>query len=343
MSLCNFRANANMCKLTELVIAALAVGSALAAESKPLERPELRFGDPHGAAITYRADRKDFIIEYAGHKTIYEPHTNVAVIVEATVKRQEPEHKYMYNYKVTVLPDSTQRLGWFAVAFEGHVEEIRAPEEWKSMAIRWTPALTWSHYTKKPLRGLGPGEALTNVGFSATSDYGTNQFKNKHTKGSVTMHHSGTLPGLVRCYARGEAAPVTAETEAAIPADLVFPGLLDDAVRGWTIGPVALPEQTKAAMFVEQMISRLTGYLENAKAAGWLETEEQTRRHRERLTIALNGIRQGSREKTLGALTAVLVNIETEKKEGNLTDEAYALLKFNTEYLNDFVRTEPIE
>lgn len=112
--------------------------------------------------------------------------------------------------------------------------------------------------------------------------------------------------------------------------EAAFQRLLDSIkVRGTTIGPTAPPANFVPLAFLDTLIS----YKHQAFALGWIMNEGIVTSLDQKLEAAREPIRR-DRPAAKQILQAFINEVEALNQQGNqITSEAYALLKFNAEYL----------
>jgi len=97
---------------------------------------------------------------------------------------------------------------------------------------------------------------------------------------------------------------------------------------GWTVGPTAPP-----VSFVNSAwLDTLTFYTRQSTAIGWIRSESVTDKYLSSFNNAKTQLQSDNPVAARQTLQAVVTNIIGDSA-GNITSEAYALLRFNTEYL----------
>jgi len=109
----------------------------------------------------------------------------------------------------------------------------------------------------------------------------------------------------------------------------VFKRLLDSIkVRGVTIGPTAPPLTFSPLAAIDTLIS----YKHQALALGWITNRGIANSLDQKLENARKQLERGKNKAAKNILEAFLNEVEAQKDK-HLTSEAYALLKYNAEYL----------
>ena len=100
--------------------------------------------------------------------------------------------------------------------------------------------------------------------------------------------------------------------------------------RGLTIGPAAPPLNLVPAVFIDTLIS----YKHQALALGWIKDPGTTTSLDQKLNNARQQLERGNTKSAKNILEAFVNEVEALNKQGKqITSEAYALLKYNAEYL----------
>jgi len=98
--------------------------------------------------------------------------------------------------------------------------------------------------------------------------------------------------------------------------------------RGITIGPVAPPAIFNAVSYLDTLLS----YTRQSKDLGWITNQIIADKYEGYFTMAQNMLQQNRITETRAKLQEVLRDVEADSG-AFLTSEAYALLRYNTEYL----------
>jgi hypothetical protein len=330
----------NLLRSAVLLAVTLGVASTLLpAARKPLQRPKLEKIEHQPTGTRVRVDRitgesvaymlegnisydpvsHNFSLAWIGHdgnskSVVYNPPSKVDVVVSGRVDWQPAGRFYRYSYSLHSLPSSGQKLGSFYLETRSPVDGMRSPDgswalwllsDYLKEQLRVREGLTWSQ-VMQGRDGLRPGESAAGFSF-----------------------HSGGLPTVVACYVRGRTELRGGQGEE-IPEELH--AAIDEVAwripKGVTVGPADPPQRFEADSFLSAFHDYLGVSLQN----GWIESTQVAEQIDKSLELLRQTIKSGERKRTDRILRELLSRIETEKDK-TLLSEAYALLKFNLEYL----------
>lgn len=278
-------------------------------------------------SVTFDPATGNYIIQYQGFQgnifqVIFEPATKIEPEVVPTVTREDSV-TFRYNYIVSNGVNSQQRLLRFTVSLFTSVENITRPNrEWRIGEYSFFPALKWSHVMRDPsgistpFDGIAPDSSAS--GFS---------------------YESSGLPAIVTSYFRGTTLSPAFPEEP--PEEVIaflkplrkFPG---DTVQGKTIGPADPPSPFDASTFLDTLIS----YTSQSLALGWISDQVTADKYEGHFSTAKTELQQADTTAARSELQTVLQEV-AQDTGSVLTSEAYALLRFNTEYLLDQLPTAP--
>ncbi len=322
-------------KLTQMTICigVFLVPISVMAARKNLEKPALRLSDRGAIKVIRNDDTGDFILRWkppGGQPTevVLVPASKVDVVVSATVEGSDDRGRYIYRYKLENGKSSRQRLQQFIVEFSGAAIDLESPEDWRSSALSFHSALSWSDvkYDARGVLGADAGAVLEGFSFKSFGHSGFERFTDRVNGKPGIFFRQATLPGIVRCWARGHTEVLKLSGEGPEDLDELLPRVLDDAVKGLTVGPVPIPEPFEPIGFV----ALLTKYLHESLAQGWIESQAEVMEAEE----ALGRLRQALEKKDY-RLAESLVDQAARalSKKRTFTSEATALLTFNLDYL----------
>jgi len=298
------------------------------------------------ASVTFIPATGNYLLQYTVNGIQYadtlEPSTKIDPTVSCTITFDATAGLYNYVYTVGLLPSSQQYLLSFSVA---HTAEILLPLKPNAtwMMLAWNQQLwSWSNSLVNPsgLRpdttNIAPGESLGGFSFRSTG-----------------------LPTIVKAYFSGNAVSLafTGEPPSLMQELLaplrVFP---NDQVIKSTLGPTNPPTPFNGLTFLDTLIS----YKHQAVTLGWLKSKRDgdcdddekpddgiVGNLDKRLEKAKKELIKGDSVKARKELEKFVKKVERLRKRSeeaenknksdqvDMTSEAYALLKYNAEYLID--------
>lgn len=262
-------------------------------------------------------------------RVVFEPQTKVEVTVATEVSSIAQSNRLKYQYRVLNGEKSKQSLRKLAVEHLSPVSNAgrsvpKAPKHWLRAGEYWWSAPLFHYETvripDKPRawqwfadygHGITPGDSLSIVSFESVS-----------------------LPGIVNCYGQGQ-RKIRLTFPSELPEELseaLYPleYFYGNSVSGKTVGPVGFPEPFEPVAFTEYIVN-LT---EESRSLGWIEDRGVADGFKGRLTAVGEGVARGETAQAKDLLKGLLTEVESEKGK-SLLSEAYALLRFNIQYLLD--------
>ncbi len=237
-----------------------------------------------------------------------------------TVTTSPPAQTYTYDYVIKNGRTAQQGIWifWLITSRAVQITDLRGPTKWRSSQGMDENSLTVT---------WGSPADMDILPDSSLSGY---HFKSDH------------LPGIVLYYAEGYAPPPEGE-EDSIPGyhDLTPYG---PGIVGKTVGPLLPPDPFMPLSFLDTLLS----YTRQSAALGWLgrnrdddcDDDERpddgvVRNIQNRLQKARRELVRGDSVKARRELLKLVRKIDRLQRRGErvMTSEAYALLKYNTEYL----------
>jgi hypothetical protein len=157
---------------------------------------------------------------------------------------------------------------------------------------------------------IGPGESLSGFSFESTG-----------------------LPTIVESYFEGNAALLAFSAEPPSEMDQILDTLLTfprNTLIQYTIGPSTPPSPFIPVAFLDTLIS----YKHQAFTLGWIANQGILQSLDAKLENAKAQLQRNNITSARNILQSFLNEVEALNKKGDqITSEAYALLKFNAEYL----------
>jgi len=265
----------------------------------------------------------NFLIRYIGTTKggedtlitlIYEPPTKIDPIINASVAPTS-DGRYLYSYRVTNGANAQQKLNQFSLHFGSGV----------SVESR-TPVTSWDN--------ARPKKFLPEIGFANRWVWRGHQGLEPTWFIDSCMIVSDGLPSLTESYSQAKrgswAWPAGGPSQSDLRAQLLRLQIYPNAnVLRRTIGPKAISTPFTPLVFLDTLIS----YKHQAFEMGWIREEGIVTSLDAKLEAARPQIING-RPSAKQILESFVNELEALNTQGNqITSEAYALLKFNAEYL----------
>jgi len=103
--------------------------------------------------------------------------------------------------------------------------------------------------------------------------------------------------------------------------------------QGFTVGPEIPAQPFRPGPFLEKTAGYISVSLEN----GWIESTQVAQQFKTSLAQLQDAIEKGDKPRAAKMLADLLSRVEREKDK-TLLSEAYALLRFNLEYLGEALK-----
>jgi hypothetical protein len=247
-------------------------------------------------------------------KSAKDINVSVGAVAEETI------NGFNYNYMLSSSKKSSQDVWSFMIEHQSPLTNTLSPEGWSGMGTGITGGspYSWSSDEADDFN-IKPGGSLS--GFSL---------------------QSAGLPGIVTFYAHGWVDLPTI-TEEEMPGedeeDCPERNIFINAFKTKTIGPTAPPEELVPADFLRNLIEMK----HEATKQGWITNTGVERSLDAKLDAALKNVQSGNTKAAGNILGAFINEVEAQgcetyddcPKGKHLTPEAYALLKYNAQYLID--------
>lgn len=322
-----------------LIVALVAMfGTGLAQAERPPMAPRQPKVEAKAPEYSIETDAEgNWVIRYVNDEgpvvVVYEPPNKIEARVSATVQR-DFTGGFVYRYRLESSPKSKQTLDAFILEFTGQASALEAPKRWEAFELEWMKAIVWKPYILGQDPALGPGEGMG--GFKLTVPLGpaggklVNETSGGPSGGGVL--YEGTIPGIVDCHATGSNGILTYPDE---PPDSIqenMPRWPFDGVSGRTIGPVEVP----AGSPVSWVVDRLRANLEESRRLNWIANTAVLNKYLEVLAQFASYIRRAGPIE-LENLRFIAEQAQQDLGQGNITSEAYALLKYTSQLLELFL------
>lgn len=228
---------------------------------------------------------------------------DIEITVNANVIKSDSS--FIYNFEAVSGSNSIQNIFDFFIEFNSDLDSIQNPANWMGrVSSIWSNILMWS--SRDSLYDISPGNSLS--GYS---------------------YLSSGLPGINMYYGVGRfEIPVFDAGEAPDASAIVNGGILENSVTGYTIGAINPPDPFVPLNFLDT----LQNYVSQSYALGWIINETTANKYTNLFTTAKDQIIQGDSSAASSTLAYVLQEADIDSS-ANLTSEAYALIRYNTEYL----------
>ena len=234
--------------------------------------------------------------------TAWLPRNNVSVNINCKITKQDST--FTYTYTVHSNSASKQRINYFSVECKTSNLVKSQPEGWDSRGNWVWDQDGWGtqvYYWHKP-KEIMPGKTL--YGFKI---------------------ETSAIPFISLFVVRGEnMLPLTINYSS--KQDSI--DFVNNSVIGFSIGPSNPPSPFIPLKFIDSLIS----YKHRALSLGWIENQGIVNSLDSKLNNAKKMLAAGNIKVAKNELNAFVNEVEAQKGK-HLTSEAYALLKYNAEYL----------
>jgi len=287
------------------------------------------------SSVTFDSSTGNYVIRFQGAEgiveTVFEPSTKVRPHIQCVVLRDRDSGRLLYYYTVRNGNGARQRLITFSVDHKTQINDLEAPNhQWTADIIGTRRLASWSHSR------VDPHGVLTSFN-GIPSDSAASGFS----------FRSAGLPTIVFSYSEGAAKTVYFPEEPPLDVDSlldpleIFPR---NSVSQTTVGPKQPEEAFDKTAFLDTLLS----YTRQSAQLGWLgrirdddcDDDERpddgvVRNIENRLQKARRELVRGDSVKARRELEKLIRKVDRLQRRGErvMTGEAYALLKYNTEYL----------
>ena len=280
----------------------------------------------HYPQIEYISETGDYKISYMQdngeyYTQIFIPSTKIDPRIECLVVFNADSQYYHYQYKVYNNVQSKQRIVLVAIDYFSNINSVSRILE-KNIGC-WLP-LTGGIYNSvwwinskdilaTPYDGIAPDSSQDGFEFKSS---GLPQIVNSYFSGNGTS-----------CLAFPEEPPEDVEMliDEFSKTNIEFPA---NTVQRKTLGPKDPPSPFVPTAFLDTLVS----YTRQSKNLGWITDQAAAEKYEGYFTMAQNMLQQNRITETRAKLQEVLRDVEADSG-AFLTSEAYALLRYNTEYL----------
>ncbi len=211
--------------------------------------------------------------------------------------------KYIYNYTVSNKDSSEQSIDDIHIEGRADTSSISAPQRWRAASSRYIGGRYFFNSTSDIAHAIKPGHSLDGFGTVSTS-----------------------LPAVVRFFAQGYRSSLPMASDSAYRNDI-----LQNSVSGYTVGT----SDTSRSFLPLDIIDTLKGYLIQSRSIGWIANQQTADRYEPLLDSARASVQRFYSDGARTYLDTIVQNTIADSAAGTLTPEAYALIRFNSEYLRD--------
>ena len=229
------------------------------------------------------------------YDTVYFPRNRINVNTKAFIQQFSDSIKYCYI--IENLPMSLQNINEFAM--KRKVDIIRASLNRKYWNISAEGSII--HGWNLGLYGfnyLHPGESDSSL---------------------MIVVEDSTLPAISNIYVKGWNGAIYRSSY-----------ILEDSFIGFSIGPVNPPSHFNQVSFTDSLIH----YCVMSDSLKWITDYTATTKYTGYFENTKSHIQQNNNSAAINVLDSVLTDVDADSGV-TLTSEAYALIKYNTEYLKD--------
>jgi hypothetical protein len=208
-----------------------------------------------------------------------------------------------YKYQYTVKIESTSIQDVNQILLECEINSVQKVVSRKGWIFKlWEDLLGWTNASHPPTENLLLAGQID----------------------SSFVYVSSGLPKILYYYVRGYNSD-----------QVSFKNLKENSASGLTIGAANPPDPFSAAGFADSLIQ----YCVKSDSLNWITDSASTAKYSGYFENAKSHIQQNNKPAAINVLDSVLTNVEADGGV-TLTSEAYALIKYNTEYLRDHLERE---
>jgi hypothetical protein len=275
------------------------------------------------ASVTFVPTTGNYLLQYTIDGVQYSdtlvPATKIDPAVSCVVTYDAATMQFRYSYAIRLLPSSQQDMLSFSVAHAGPIISPQKPNatwmmlDWRDDLWTWSNSLINSSGLHADATEIGPGESMGGFSFTSTGP-----------PAIALSYFEGNAPGLAFT-----AEPPALMEKLIIPM-LTFP---NNYIARITITPWAPPSNFSPLIYIDTLIS----YVNRSRTLGWISTQQIVNKYSSFFastrTMLLNADIPGAR-----STLQTVVSEANMDSASTLTSEAYAIIRYNTEYLLDKIK-----
>jgi len=213
-----------------------------------------------------------------------------------------------FDYRYTWTNDALSKQKIHEIWFEGLNRDglSYAPPHWDHVKVRPISGIYWHLDDLYRLEMIKPGQLRG--GFGLVKD---------------------RLPGIIRFHVQGDAPGLRSDpSEPNLSLQEMSQDIYQNSFHGRTIGPVDLPDPFVPLTFLDT----LSSYTTQSRILGWITTQATADKYLGYFASAKTALQANNINAVQSTLNQVLTDVNIDSSS-TLSSEAYALLRFNTEYL----------
>jgi len=281
------------------------------------------------ASVTFIPSLDVYLLQYNMEGMSYTdtlvPATRIYPAVSCDLTYEALTSLRVYSYSVSLEPSSQQYLHSFLVSHPAPIESATKPNvRWSQGEFAQYKVWDWANTTMDssglwtPTTDVAPGSSLGGFSFKSTG-----------------------LPAVVNCYFQGRVRGLAFSAEP--PSKMydlldpirVFP---NNTVIRRTVGPKDPPTPFIPPTFLDTIAS----YVNESRTLNWISNQATATKYTALIDSAKSHLQASPTQRGIAKakLDSVLVNVYPDSSAGLITSEAYALLRFNTEYVLKKLREE---
>ena len=278
-------------------------------------------------SVTFDPGTGNYLVRYMGHvgedqtpaiiERIFEPTTKISPMIGVRVSRHGDSLLFTYDYTIRNGATSVQRLQDFDIEIGSSLSNTVSPgDSWHTGFYSIASVFGWydsrgQDGVPDPLDGIAPDSLEKGFSFSSVG-----------------------LPAIVNSYSRGKPAVILSFPDEP-PSEIVdalrplraFP---HNSVVRRTVGPRDPTYPFDTLVFVDTLLS----YVTESHSLNWINSESIADKYTSYFILARTQLESNNVSEARLKLQQVLTDVGIDSSS-TLTSEAYALLRYNTEYLLD--------
>ncbi len=265
--------------------------------------------------VTYESSNGNYIISYdrdpsTGRtlQAVLVPRTKISPKIGVQVTRLEA--RFVYHYTVGNGPGAKQDLMSFDLGIRSPLDSAVIPMHWFDTRYEYEPFLQFGHDFQCDDVAIGRSVEFTII--------------------------SKDMPGVILSRFRGrtDSLNLAFEGEPSAQVQFLIDSLMSLAANRYvgqsTVGPVPTPLDIIPIAFLDTLIA----HKHRALALAWITNEGVANSLDQKLNNARQQLERGNNKSAMNILEAFVNEVEALNKQGKqITSEAFALLKYNAEYL----------